>query len=214
METSNAVHPTKGEDIFVTLESEILPNLDKVCKLDAPAGPTDKDIDNLIKSRRNLDTIEIIDVLETLRLMFEESKKSYTRMKGKPIYQSDDEFNVVKDIVECLKHHYASGDTDVDTALKRRKYNPIRLCVLEPIVELFKNTEARVIFDTYDIVIDKAIERVFVNNINAHPDDAIVARKALQAQIYQKGMIKRATAEIVRLRSKKKQRRSANVTTT
>ena len=152
---------------------------------------------------KTVDALEILDALEVLRTMFDETRT----VKG-PMYRGEKEFDFVYDLKQAVENHFLAGEDQKEGALRKRKYRSLVALLLNPIIDQFQTTSHEDALNAYDAAIDGAIEEVIGCEHNATADDAFVVQHVIANEVTRRNKIQASVDGIMRLRRRKRRRKN------
>jgi hypothetical protein len=152
---------------------------------------------------RTVDAFEMIDALEILRVLFEDTR----RCVGAPMYRGEKEFDFIHDLKLAVNDHFLVGEDDKDSALRRRKNRSLVVLMLNPIIDQFQNSSHEEALESYNEVIDDAISQIFECDSNPSVDDALIVRRMIQKEVARRNRVQEAVDGIMRLRRRKRRKK-------
>ena len=171
--------------------------IDRLLRLDYP--PVDE-----VKLRSHqgstVDAFEMLDALEVLREFFGHTAD----MVGKPMYRGEKEFDFIRDVKADINNFFLVSDDQKEAALKRRKNRTMVVLMLNPIVDMFQYADHEVALNTYNHIIDGAVEHITNTDAESSAEDAFVVKRLIQKQVQRHNRVVDAVDGIMRLRRKKR----------
>ncbi len=174
--------------------------IDWLLRLDYPSETSELELK--LHSGKTVNAFEMIDALETLRILFND-----TRRCSSPIYRGEKEFDFIHDLKQAIEGQFFAGDDQKSSALLRRKHRSMVILLMNPIVDLFLRSTHEEALDSYDQVIDKAIDQITDSEHNATADDAFVVMHLIQREVARRNKIQASVDGIMRLRRRKRRRK-------
>lgn len=151
---------------------------------------------------KTVDALEMIDALEVLRTMFNET----STVVG-PMYRGEKEFDFIHDLKQAVEGYFFVGEDQKDGALRKRKYRSIVALLLNPLIDEFQNVSHQDALMAYNDVINDAISEIVDNDHDSSPDDAFVVQHLIAKEVARRQRVQATVDGIMRLRRRKRQRK-------
>ncbi len=151
---------------------------------------------------KTVDALEIIDALEVVRTMFDE-----TRTVEGPIYRGEKEFDFIHDMKQAVEGYFLAGEDQKDGALRRRKYRSLVALLINPLIDEFQRLSHEEALNAYDDAIDSTITEIVECEQDATADDAFVVQHVIAREVARRNKVQAAVDGITRLRRRKRRRK-------
>ena len=152
---------------------------------------------------KTVDALEMIDALEVLRIMFDETR----RVEG-PMYRGEKEFDFVHDLKQAVDAYFLVGEDEKASALRRRKYRSLVALLLNPLIDGFQNLSHEEALNAYQSIIDGAISEITECDHDSAADDAFVVQHLIAKEVARRNRVQTQVDGIMRLRRRKRRRKN------
>ena len=122
------------------------------------------------------------DLLDALSI----TKDCYTdtqRMMGKPMYVGDKIFDFTEDVKRGVEENLLNCRDPKDQMVHRKRNITMYHLVIEPIIDHLSSHAHQEVLDSVASYFEAASISVVTNPVEAHMDDAIVAREMINAKV-------------------------------
>jgi len=184
------------------MSTAVTRGIDRLLRLDFPASTSEIELKR--HDGRTVNALEMVEALKVMYRLFSDTSETI----GKPMYRGESDFDFTDDIKRGINQYFLVGEDEKHSALRRRKNRTMVVLMLNPLVDLFHHHTHEDMLEQYTGVIDDAIQHIFDSDIEPTADDAFVVRAVITKEIAKRNRIQSAVDGIMRMRRRKKKRKS------
>lgn len=125
------------------------------------------------------DEFDLLEAISITRDCYHDTQ----RMIGKPMYVGDKDFDFTEDVKRAVEENLLNCRDPKEQMVHRKRNITMYHLVIEPIIDQLSKLQLPDVLATVDGYFDAVGTAVLTNPVDAHFDDAIVAREMINAKV-------------------------------